>query len=129
MATDDKTPGLGSIENPVKFKDQDFKKILEVCLKSGKLFSDPAFPAEQRSVGMPEDPDPKKAIKWLRPKVGSPARILHLQRSRIVCRLTGSYGKGEFSHFRFNWNNLRDVGENWLWFTKAWLTWTYLEHR
>lgn len=74
MATDEKTPGLGSIENPVKFKDQDFKKILEACLKSGKLFSDPAFPAEQRSIGMPEDPDPEKAIKWLRPKVGSPAQ-------------------------------------------------------
>lgn len=79
MAADEKTPALGSIENPVKFKGQDFKRILEGCLKSGKLFSDPAFPAEQKSIGMPEDPDPKKAIKWLRPKVGSPARILDLE--------------------------------------------------
>lgn len=75
MATDVPIPGLGSIENPNKFKDQDFKKILEACLKSGKLFSDPAFPAEQQSIGMPEDPDPEKAIQWLRPKVGSPERI------------------------------------------------------
>ncbi|XP_051254142.1 calpain-12 [Dicentrarchus labrax] len=67
MASDKKAP-LGSIENPIKFKDQDFKTLLEECLKSGKLFADSAFPAEQKSIGMPEDPDPKKAIKWQRPK-------------------------------------------------------------
>lgn len=73
MGTGEETPGLGSIENPVKFKDQDFKKLLEACVKSGELFDDPAFPAEQKSIGMPEDPDPNNAIKWLRPKVGSPS--------------------------------------------------------
>ncbi|XP_035536180.1 calpain-12 [Morone saxatilis] len=67
MATDKKAP-LGSIENPIKFKDQDFKTLLEECLKSGKLFADLAFPAEQKSIGFPDDPDPKKAIKWQRPK-------------------------------------------------------------
>lgn len=65
----DRKPSLGSIGNPIKFKDQDFKMLLEECLKSGKLFSDPTFPAEQASIGMPEDPDPKKEIKWQRPKV------------------------------------------------------------
>uniref|UniRef100_A0A673B8E5 Calpain 12 n=1 Tax=Sphaeramia orbicularis TaxID=375764 RepID=A0A673B8E5_9TELE len=59
---------LGSIENPVKFQDQDFKTLQEEHLKSGQLFSDPVFPAEQKSIGMPEDPDPDKAIKWQRPK-------------------------------------------------------------
>ncbi|KAM9358619.1 calpain-12 [Symphorus nematophorus] len=67
MATDKKAP-LGSIENPIKLKDQDFKTLLEECLKSGQMFEDPAFPAEQKSISMPEDPDPKKAIKWQRPK-------------------------------------------------------------
>uniref|UniRef100_A0A671VY39 Calpain 12 n=1 Tax=Sparus aurata TaxID=8175 RepID=A0A671VY39_SPAAU len=67
MATDKKAP-LGSIGNPIKFQDQDFKTLLEECLKSGQLFADPAFPAEQKSIGTPEDPDPKKAIKWQRPK-------------------------------------------------------------
>ncbi|XP_036978284.1 calpain-12 [Acanthopagrus latus] len=67
MATDNKAP-LGSIGNPIKFNDQDFKTLLEECLKSGQLFQDPTFPAEQKSIGMPEDPDPKKAIKWQRPK-------------------------------------------------------------
>lgn len=59
---------LGSIENPIKFRDQDFKTLLEECLKSGELFADPTFPPEQKSIGMPEDPDPKRAIKWQRPK-------------------------------------------------------------
>lgn len=65
----DREPPLGSIGNPVRFRGQNFKKLLEECLKSGKLFSDPTFPAEQASIGVPEDPDPKKEIKWQRPKV------------------------------------------------------------
>ncbi|KAM9317775.1 calpain-12 [Pholidichthys leucotaenia] len=67
MTTDSQAP-LGSIENPVKFRDQDFSSLQEECLKSAALFSDPTFEAEQKSVGMPEDPDPEKAIKWKRPK-------------------------------------------------------------
>ncbi|XP_037534124.1 calpain-12 [Nematolebias whitei] len=67
MASDDQAP-LGSIENPKKFLDQDFDALLKECLKAGKLFSDPTFPAEQKSIGMPEDPNPGKAIKWKRPK-------------------------------------------------------------
>ncbi|KAM6932757.1 calpain-12 [Lycodopsis pacificus] len=67
MKTDKKAP-LGSIVNPIKFMDQDFKTLLEECLKSGKLFADPTFLPEQKSIGMPEDPDPKKATKWQRPK-------------------------------------------------------------
>ncbi|KAI4815030.1 hypothetical protein KUCAC02_005197 [Chaenocephalus aceratus] len=66
MATNKKAP-LGSIENPIKFMDQDFKSLLEECLKSGKMFADPTFLAEQKSIGLPEDSDPKKAIKWQRP--------------------------------------------------------------
>lgn len=68
MASEKKSP-LGSIANPIKLNDQDFKTLLEECLKSGEMFDDPTFPAEQKSIGMPEDPDPKKAIKWQRPKV------------------------------------------------------------
>ncbi|XP_069562555.1 calpain-12 [Brachyistius frenatus] len=67
MAADKKAP-LGSIENPIKFRDQDFNTLLQESLKSGVLFSDPAFLAEQKSIGMPEDPDPKKAVQWKRPK-------------------------------------------------------------
>ncbi|XP_017280277.1 calpain-12 [Kryptolebias marmoratus] len=67
MASDNQAP-LGSMENPRKFLDQDFDTLLEECLKVGKQFSDPTFPAEQKSIGMPEDPNPAKAIKWKRPK-------------------------------------------------------------
>ncbi|XP_060929695.1 calpain-12 [Limanda limanda] len=68
MATDKVPAALGSIENPIRFKDQDFRRLLEESLESGELFSDPVFPAEQESIGLPEDPDPVKAIKWQRPK-------------------------------------------------------------
>lgn len=59
----------GSIDNPVKFKDQDYDALLQKCLKSALLFSDTVFAANQSSLGIPVDPDPKKAVKWLRPKV------------------------------------------------------------
>ncbi|XP_053728966.1 calpain-12 [Synchiropus splendidus] len=59
---------LGSIENPIRFEDQDFRSLLEECLKSGQLFCDPTFPAVQESIGLPEESDPKKAITWKRPK-------------------------------------------------------------
>ena len=65
----EKTAPLGSIENPIKFRDQDFKSLFDECQQSGVLFSDPTFVAEQKSIGIPEDSDPKKTIKWKRPKV------------------------------------------------------------
>lgn len=74
MATDKEAP-VGSIENPTKFRDQDFKTLLQQCLRSGELFADPAFPAEQKSIGMPEDPDPNKAVNWQRPKVPRRASV------------------------------------------------------
>ncbi|XP_060779362.1 calpain-12 [Neoarius graeffei] len=64
----DSTSGPGSITNPKKFKSQDFMSLRDECLQSGKLFVDPSFTADQNSIGMPADPDPKMAIKWLRPK-------------------------------------------------------------
>lgn len=65
----DSTSDPGSITNPVKFKNQEFESLCDECRKSGKLFLDPSFPADQNSIGMPADPDPKMVIKWLRPKV------------------------------------------------------------
>ncbi|XP_076846280.1 calpain-12 [Brachyhypopomus gauderio] len=64
----DSSSDLGSIANPVKFKNQDYAALLDECLKSHRLFLDPIFAADQTSIGMPADPDPKMAIKWLRPK-------------------------------------------------------------
>uniref|UniRef100_A0A8C7DGH2 Calpain 12 n=1 Tax=Oncorhynchus kisutch TaxID=8019 RepID=A0A8C7DGH2_ONCKI len=58
----------GSIANPVQFRDQHYVTLLDACVKSGSLFSDPTFTPDQSSIGMPTDPDPKKEVKWLRPK-------------------------------------------------------------
>ncbi|KAM9442925.1 calpain-2 catalytic subunit-like [Salvelinus alpinus] len=66
METQQVTPG--SIANPVKFWGQDYVALLDACIKSGSLFSDTTFAPDQSSIGMPTDPDPKKEIKWLRPK-------------------------------------------------------------
>uniref|UniRef100_A0A3P9MVM8 Calpain 12 n=1 Tax=Poecilia reticulata TaxID=8081 RepID=A0A3P9MVM8_POERE len=68
MASDGAAAPLGSIDNPVKFQNQDFDALLQECLKDKKLFADPTFPAEQKSIGMPKDPNPAKEIKWKRPK-------------------------------------------------------------
>lgn len=95
MATEKEAP-LGSIENPIKFRDQDYKTLLEECLKIGKLFADPAFPAEQKSVGMPEDPDPKKAIKWQRPKVHACYyELTHRQSHNMKCITALSFAFSE----------------------------------
>ncbi|KAK1785126.1 hypothetical protein P4O66_018540 [Electrophorus voltai] len=64
----DSSSDPGSIANPVKFKNQDYASLLDECLKSRCLFLDPTFAADQTSIRMPADPDPKMAIKWLRPK-------------------------------------------------------------
>ncbi|XP_027901650.1 calpain-12 isoform X2 [Xiphophorus couchianus] len=68
MASDGAAAPLGSIDNPAKFQNQDFDALLQECLKDKKLFADPTFPAEQKSIGMPKDPNPAKEIKWKRPK-------------------------------------------------------------
>ncbi|XP_056139610.1 calpain-12 [Lampris incognitus] len=59
---------LGSIENPIKFQDQDFDTLRDECLRAASLFCDPAFAADQDSIGVPGDPDPSKETKWRRPK-------------------------------------------------------------
>ncbi|XP_060767389.1 calpain-8 [Neoarius graeffei] len=47
----DKEEGLGGNDNAIPFNNQDFQKLRRECLESGKLFCDPTFPAEFRSLG------------------------------------------------------------------------------
>ncbi|XP_015196370.2 calpain-12 [Lepisosteus oculatus] len=61
-------PAVGSRSNPAKFKNQEFASLRAQCLRSGSLFEDPEFPAQQDSLGLPSDPDPAKAVVWRRPK-------------------------------------------------------------
>uniref|UniRef100_A0A6Q2ZM07 Calpain 12 n=1 Tax=Esox lucius TaxID=8010 RepID=A0A6Q2ZM07_ESOLU len=65
---DTQTDAPGSIANPIKFRDQDYATLRDAGVKSRSLFSDPTFAPDQSSIGLPLDPDPKKEIKWLRPK-------------------------------------------------------------
>ncbi|XP_072551029.1 calpain-12 [Salminus brasiliensis] len=64
----DNIPAPGSPGNPMKFKTQDYTSLRDECLKTKSLFLDSTFAADQTSIGMPADPDPKLVIKWLRPK-------------------------------------------------------------
>ncbi|KAM4694197.1 calpain-8-like [Discoglossus pictus] len=43
--------GLGTLQNPVKYLDQDFEKLKTQCLASGTLFRDEHFPASFSSIG------------------------------------------------------------------------------
>ncbi|XP_035240094.1 calpain-12 [Anguilla anguilla] len=65
----------GSVDNPLKFRNQDYESLRRGCLESKSLFSDPEFLADNSSIGMPADPDPSKAVKWLRPKEISPSAV------------------------------------------------------
>ncbi|MCI4393332.1 hypothetical protein PGIGA_G00156190 [Pangasianodon gigas] len=47
----DKEEGVGGNDNAIPFNNQDFEKLRRECLESGKLFCDPTFPAESRSLG------------------------------------------------------------------------------
>ncbi|MEE6473662.1 hypothetical protein FKM82_010131 [Ascaphus truei] len=59
---------LGSVENPQKFKGQDFDDIREYCYSRRLLFEDDTFPANLSTIG-PELLSKEKlnSIKWKRP--------------------------------------------------------------
>ncbi|XP_040286487.1 calpain-8-like [Bufo bufo] len=60
-----KAARLGSINNPVKFKDQDFEKLKAECLASGTLFKDPEFPAAPASMGFDKYGPESENVKGL----------------------------------------------------------------
>lgn len=67
-----KADGMGSIEQAVKFLNQDYEALKQECLESGCLFEDPCFPAEPASLGFKElAPFSSKTrdVEWLRPTV------------------------------------------------------------
>ncbi|XP_044131189.1 calpain-8-like [Bufo gargarizans] len=77
-----KAAPLGSINNPIKFKDQDFEKLRAKCLASGTLFEDPIFPAAPASMGFNKY-GPKsenvKGLVWTRASAlkKNPVFIIH----------------------------------------------------
>ncbi|XP_056424403.1 calpain-8-like isoform X2 [Hyla sarda] len=65
-----KMAAIGSVNNPVKYADQDFEKLKAEHLASGTLFEDPEFPAAQSSMGKATmGPQSKMAqgLEWKRP--------------------------------------------------------------
>uniref|UniRef100_A0A3B3H6P0 Calpain catalytic domain-containing protein n=1 Tax=Oryzias latipes TaxID=8090 RepID=A0A3B3H6P0_ORYLA len=62
--------GVGTIENAVKFCQQDFETLRQECLSSGRLFEDGCFPAQSKSLGYKElgpYSSKTKGIVWKRP--------------------------------------------------------------
>ena len=64
--------GMGSLEQAVKFANQDYEALRQECVESGTLFEDPLFPAEPPSLGFKElAPYSAKTrdVEWMRPSV------------------------------------------------------------
>lgn len=75
----DKKEGLGGNDNAIPFNNQDFEKLRRECLESGKLFCDPTFPAESRSLGYNElgrYSSKTAGVEWKRPTVGNPSACI-----------------------------------------------------
>ncbi|RXN35118.1 calpain-2 catalytic subunit-like protein [Labeo rohita] len=63
--------GVGTNNNAIPFKKQDYQSLKQECLAKGTLFCDPTFPAESSSLGYNElGPQSSKAkgVQWKRPK-------------------------------------------------------------
>ncbi|XP_052010265.1 calpain-1 catalytic subunit isoform X2 [Xyrauchen texanus] len=62
--------GKGSVEDPLKFMDQDYDSLLDMCLKERKRFVDYCFPPEPRSIGKEWlTPAEMSRVVWKRPMV------------------------------------------------------------
>ncbi|KAM4694187.1 calpain-13-like [Discoglossus pictus] len=60
---------IGTVQNPQKFKDQDFDRIRESCFNKRLLFEDETFPANVTSIGTQLLSREKLAkITWKRPR-------------------------------------------------------------
>ncbi|GLD68695.1 calpain-1 catalytic subunit-like isoform X1, partial [Lates japonicus] len=62
--------GLGSVQQAVRYLNQDFQALRDNCLENGSLFEDPMFPAEPASLGFKElAPFTAKTrgVEWKRP--------------------------------------------------------------
>ncbi|KAM3930150.1 calpain-13-like [Leptodactylus fuscus] len=58
----------GTVENPKKFKGQDFNSIRDLCISRKQLFEDDMFPANLYSIGQHLlSQDKLLSIKWKRP--------------------------------------------------------------
>ncbi|XP_041640858.1 calpain-1 catalytic subunit-like [Cheilinus undulatus] len=65
-----KAEGLGSVQQAIRYLNQDYRGLREDCLQNQNLFEDPMFPAEPSSLGFKElGPFTAKTrgVEWKRP--------------------------------------------------------------
>ena len=67
---------LNNAENAKGYKDQDYNKLKEKCRRTGQLFEDPAFPANDRSLFFSQ-PSPRRFV-WKRPGVSVYKHIISI---------------------------------------------------
>lgn len=65
-----KKNGMGTVEKPERFLNQDYLNLKQYCLAKQVRYIDDMFPPDRRSIGQgvltPED---EKHVEWLRPAV------------------------------------------------------------
>ncbi|XP_056101636.1 calpain-1 catalytic subunit-like [Rhinichthys klamathensis goyatoka] len=60
--------GMGSATHPLKFMDQDYNSLQDVCLKTRQRFVDEFFPPDPRSIGEGLlEPEVMARVEWIRP--------------------------------------------------------------
>ncbi|KAM3623213.1 uncharacterized protein V6R79_008468 [Siganus canaliculatus] len=86
-----KAEGLGSVQQAVRYQNQDFQALKEDCLQNGILFEDPLFPPEPTSLGFKElGPFTAKTrgVEWKRPMelAGDPQFIVGGATRTDICQ-------------------------------------------
>ncbi len=67
-----KAEGLGTVQQAIRYQNQDYQTLRDDCLQNGSLFEDPMFPTEPASLGFKElGPFSAKTrgVEWKRPTV------------------------------------------------------------
>uniref|UniRef100_UPI0037E90BE5 calpain-2 catalytic subunit-like n=1 Tax=Semicossyphus pulcher TaxID=241346 RepID=UPI0037E90BE5 len=62
--------GIGTKQHAVKFARQDYESLKQQCVESGRLFEDPCFPAERKSLGYDKlgpYSSTTRDVVWMRP--------------------------------------------------------------
>ena len=85
--------GYGTVTNPQKFLNQDYKQLKEYCNIRRVRYIDDMFPPDRRSIGQGIlSPSDMARVQWLRPSVSLTA-VIHPQPAQIACPPLGTVDK------------------------------------